>query len=310
MPTKLYKYLKFSVNSLRAITEAEIFYTEPRKFNDPLDCSPSIAIDIERIDLERVLYRMLRKRVGPKRAKGKIGDLRYFFSQCRDYRVADSLAERNHMRCLGNDILAELTNELGSDGVFALSASWRSVLMWSHYADEHRGLCIEYDTSDQIHPRLRPVNYRSPRAINASDLLLWKLRDDEHAKARVLQTYFYTKSSEWRYEREWRDVSESSGVKEVPFRISAILFGFRCDSSIITSIVKLVNENTGIKLWHVEPEYDSFRLRRHLVDRDELGSLGVRTPSYIWLKELTDGFDDVDDPETEAQPNTPITPAA
>lgn len=41
-----------------------------------------------------------------------------------------------------------LDSELGNEGVLTLSATWKSGLMWSHYADEHRGICIEYDTRD------------------------------------------------------------------------------------------------------------------------------------------------------------------
>lgn len=101
--------------------------------------------------------------------------------------------------------------------------------MWSHYADEHRGICIEYDTRDQNHPRLDQINYKAPRAVKTSDLWRWKARNDDKAKKRVIDTYFYSKSSEWRYEKEWRDVSEKSGVKGVPFRITALLFGLRWD---------------------------------------------------------------------------------
>lgn len=301
MPTKLYKYVRFSVNSLRAITEAEVYYTEPRKFNDPLDCNPSISIDIGRLALERLLYRMLKGHLGEEKSKAHISELRYYSSQYGDYRIADSKTEEYHKRNLANEILAELKRELGNDGVLALSSSWGSVLMWSHYADEHRGLCIEYDTSDQIHPRLRAVDYRSPRAINASDLSLWKVGNDKVAKEKVLKTYFYAKSSEWRYEKEWRDISEKSGIKDVPFRITAILFGFRCDSSVITSVVKLLNRNSEIKLWRVEPKEDSFNLRRYLVDHDEIDALGVRTPPYIMFEDLLSGFDEGEAPDREAQ---------
>jgi hypothetical protein len=34
----------------------------------------------------------------------------------------------------------------GSLKVCSFSATGKSIIMWSHYADQHRGFCIEYDT--------------------------------------------------------------------------------------------------------------------------------------------------------------------
>lgn len=285
MPDKLYKYRPFGVNTLRAITEAEVFYAKPSTFNDPLDCDPTIDLDIDRVHLERLLYRMLLKRKPEEEARNDIGYLRYMSSEYGDYKTEPEV-ENYLMRMVANDIKRELDAELGNEGVLSLSATWKSGLMWSHYADEHRGVCIEYDTRDQQHPRLGSVDYKGPRAIKTSDLYRWKVREDTNAKDRVLKTYFYTKSGEWRYEREWRDVRELSGVTEVPFRTTAILFGLRCDSTVIKSVVKLLNDHPAIKIWQVLPKEDGFGLRRYLVDRDEIEALAIREPGFLMFKDI------------------------
>ncbi len=169
--------------------------------------------------------------------------------------------------------------------------------MWSHYADEHRGICIEYDTRDQQHPRLRRVDYKGPRAIKTSDLYQWKVQGDTHAKERVYKTFFYTKSGEWRYEREWRDVQRDSGVVGVPFRTTAILFGLRCDLSVIKSIVKLLSHYPAIKLWQVLPMHDGFGLRRHQVDRGEIEALAIEEPGFLMFRNIV--WDDIPGMEQE-----------
>lgn len=285
MPDKLYKYRPFGVNTLRAITEAEVFYAKPATFNDPLDCDPTIDMDIERVHLERLLYRMLLKRKSEEEARNDIGYLRYLSSEYGDYKT-DTEVESYLKRMLANDIKRELDSELGNEGVLSLSATWKSGLMWSHYADEHRGICIEYDTRDQEHPRLASVDYKGPRAVKTSDLYRWKVRDDADAKERVFKTYFYTKSGEWRYEREWRDVKEQSGVTEVPFRTTAILFGLRCDSTVIKSIVKLLSDHPTIKIWQVLPKDDGFGLRRHQVDRPEIEAMTIQEPGFLMFKDI------------------------
>ncbi|HEV7341613.1 MAG TPA: DUF2971 domain-containing protein [Sphingopyxis sp.] len=214
-------------------------------------------------------------------------------SEYGDYKT-DPEVENYLMRMLARDLKSEVDNELGHEGVLSLSATWKSGLMWSHYADEHRGICIEYDTRDQEHPRLKKVDYKGPRAIKTSDLYRWKVRDNPAAKERVFNTYFYTKSGEWRYEKEWRDVREKSGVAEVPFRTTAILFGLRCDSTVIKSIVKLLSDNPEIKIWQVLPKDDGFGLRRYQVDRREIEALAVREPGFLMFKDVVWDDDDIE----------------
>lgn len=284
-PTKLYKYRPFHVNTLRAITEAEVYFAPPSTFNDPLDCDPTLDVDIGRVYLERLAYRMFLSRMDKEKAAQQINTMRYYSTELGDFNT-DPEAESYLNRMLATEIKNEMDRELAECGVLSLSATWDSGLMWSHYADEHRGICIEYDTRDQPHDRLKKVNYKAPRAIKASDLWRWKAKEDLEAKRRVIETYFYTKSHEWRYEREWRDVRDSSGAIDVPFRITAILFGLRSDPSIITSIVKLLNDHPKIKLWQMLPKDRTFGLRRRQVDRDEIDALGVREPSFLMFKDL------------------------
>ena len=268
-----------------------------------------IDIDIDRVHLERLFYRMLLKRKTEEEARNDIGYLRYMSSEYGDYKTEPDV-ENYLMRMLANDIKRELDAELGNEGVLALSATWKSGLMWSHYADEHRGICIEYDTRDQKHPELASVDYKGPRAIKTSDLYRWKVQDAAYAKERVFTTYFYTKSGEWRYEREWRDLREQSGVAEVPFRTTAILFGLRCNSTVIKSIVRLLSDNRSIKIWQVLPKDDGFGLRRYQVDRDEIEALAIREPGFLMFKDIVWDDDDLGEledvgpvPEIPAQPN-------
>jgi len=44
IPPKLYKYRRFDVFCLRLLTQAEVSYSDPRTFNDPLDCDPTIEV--------------------------------------------------------------------------------------------------------------------------------------------------------------------------------------------------------------------------------------------------------------------------
>lgn len=306
MPMKLYKYREFGVRALRSLTEAEVHYAQPRTFNDPLDCDPTFDVDVGRATLEKLYYRMLLQRMDKSKAAEKVGYLRYMSTELGNYET-DKEAEAYLMRMLARDIKGELDDEFAQRGVLSLSATWSSALMWSHYADEHRGICVEYDTTDQAHPYLGPVIYSAPRAVKASDLVRWKGRDDESAKERVIQTYFYAKSAEWKYEKEWRDVRDDSGVKELPFRITAIHFGLRCDIAVTSSMVRLLNDQPQIRLYSISPKEETFKLRRTLIDRDEINATAISEPGWLMFKDVVwdEEFDDLPEAGGEVLPEVP-----
>lgn len=288
MPNKLYKYRTFGVRALRSLTAAEVHYSRPSTFNDPLDCDPTFDVDVGRVTLEKLLYRMLLRRLEKKQAADQVYNLRYMSTEYGDYKT-NSDAEAYLVQMLARDIKDELKDEFSQYGVLSLSATWSSALMWSHYADEHRGICIEYSTTDQDHPNLKPINYRAPRAVKASDLVLWKGSGDAAAEDRIRQTYFYAKSSEWKYEKEWRDVHNDNGIKEVPFKITAIHFGLRCDHAVISSIVRLLKDQSEIKLYTIRPKEDTFKLRRSRLSAEDIAEIDVTAisePSWLMFKDV------------------------
>ena len=178
--------------------------------------------------------------------------------------------------------------------------------MWSHYADYHRGVCIDFDTTDFEHPNLRQVNYRAARRIRASDLLKWKRDGSAEAERQIFNTYFLAKASPWRYEKEWRDIDATNGPREANFRVTAIHFGLQCDHAVIQSMVKLLDRDLEVALYDMFPLEDSFRLKRRPVDRDEIGSYGLRTPAAIEFKNVfvdeTPTFADGDQLDSASSP--------
>lgn len=83
-----------------------------------------------------------------------------------------------------------------------LSEVYDSMLMWSHYARNHTGFCIEYDfkESDMFYKHLYPVTYIKDRyAVSKADML------SENTEWIYKTTC--RKSNVWAYEKEWRIVT-------------------------------------------------------------------------------------------------------
>lgn len=285
LPRKLYKYRSFGSNSLRLLSNAEICYANPRRFNDPLDCDPTVQVDTDRASIEKLCFRMLAKAHGKEKALKKMGNHQNMSTEYGDYKT-DPKAEKYYKRRLGEEIKQLVAAEMDKCGVLSLAERWDCPLMWSHYADEHRGLCIEYDMSDNVCSHIKPVEYRRPRSIKITELMEWKLHNSPEAKQNVFDTYFFAKASQWQYEKEWRDIYSSHCVKQAPFRISGVYFGLRCDAAVRTSIVKLFAKSMPIAFYNLYALEDSFHLKRRLVDTDEIEACGVETSALLDFKDI------------------------
>ena len=62
-PNKLYKYRKFDLRALKMVTDHGLFFANPRNFDDPLDCSLSLAADISPKKLVELLVQVLLQNV-------------------------------------------------------------------------------------------------------------------------------------------------------------------------------------------------------------------------------------------------------
>jgi len=108
--------------------------------------------------------------------------------------------------------------------VCSFSGTQYSIIMWSHYADQHRGFCIEYDTeslpSENLFMRMMyPVIY-SEKLFDGTKYYLAAIRNQKTFNVLFPTLAALHKSPEWRYEKEWRLVIPANLVKEAsPWRV-------------------------------------------------------------------------------------------
>lgn len=82
-------------------------------------------------------------------------------------------------------------------GLLCFSADWLSPVLWSHYAQKHRGVCLGFNVKRS---RLQKVRYKDKR-------LLVELGDEGHPLAmdkKLQKLLLCTKYRHWRYEQEYR----------------------------------------------------------------------------------------------------------
>lgn len=120
-------------------------------------------------------------------------------------------------------------------GVLCFSRSWRNPVLWSHYGDKHRGICLGFDVDDKV---AMPVTY-------ATDLLRLKLDKaqlHEPFSRQVANQLLTTKFRDWAYEEEVRILASLAKARRIgglyfyPFApnlvLREVILGARCDTSI------------------------------------------------------------------------------
>jgi len=111
-----------------------------------------------------------------------------------------------------------------SASVLCMSEVRDDLLMWAHYADSHKGVCLALTRSNPFFATAHPVNYQDLRPeVN------W-LTDSREI---VLDRTMFTKSDHWRHEKEWRILRYEHRHGPSPYTLpSEVLAGIVLGSQI------------------------------------------------------------------------------
>jgi len=291
IPDKLYKYRPFDARALNMLIADEVYFADPRTFNDPLDVQPTVKIDVPEEDLEQTLEQLIKNRVAAERklaaklikAEGPKLDAHIAKvseheakSQVLDIgRYAAFWGETENQTVPTCDMLAfEMAKELRGQyekGIFSLSERFDCPLMWSHYGDEHRGLCVGYSLPGNSRCDVQPVIYGGSREVEASKITAM-LREDSSARQDVDQAVLLRKAHGWSYEKEWRLIG-SRGTSGSPLEMEEVIFGMRCEPVVQFAVVSaLSRRERPILFYEMTVDEGGFDLRKNLLDTSELFS--------------------------------------
>ena len=174
---------------------------------------------------------------------------------CNDFTgwLGDDLVYKGFFESLKKNIL-ELRSETF---ISCFSERWTSMLMWSHYADFHRGICIQYDFSlkhrikdDTIFLDIHPVVYSNN---------IYTISNERYN----LQASVFVKAKDWMYEKEWRIIGHSKTKKpyimKVTTPINSILLGCRISDYDRDTLCKL-STKLGFKIFQTKFAENTFKI--------------------------------------------------
>lgn len=148
----------------------------------------------------------------------------------------DPLDSRFYENAINDDGLKKLLSKVRIRSLSNIESS-KASLLWSHYADSHKGIEIEYEID---------INYLISKKIFLFPIKYsYHIADSFHPQISDYGKSFFVKSKEWEYEKEWRMVTLAnnltSGNKlKKGFKLKSITFGLLTNKRNINQIKKEV----------------------------------------------------------------------
>jgi Protein of unknown function (DUF2971) len=158
------------------------------------------------------------------------------------------------------------TRELG---IVCFSPTWKSPLMWAHYADAHTGVCLGIDVLEE--EMIREVVYEPERLRDLFDATKPRAGATQATMFKVLTT----KYAQWSYEEERRvfanlkDRDPVTGHYYVDFdskvMLREVIVGARCPRSV-GALAKLVKASgkvlKPVTVLKARPAFSTFTMVR------------------------------------------------
>lgn len=221
----------------------KLWFSSPSGFNDPFDCAIFDYVEELRRSGQRARNKFLSR---PRIVRGSKQD---------GFDVEDRLRRLNNSYLIGeNKKQQDLQQSSQKDqeniqsffysiGILSLSESPRNILMWSHYAKHHTGICFEFERQDG-----------NSLGVNAQPVLYSRKRDpDALSDKQLTANLLFQKFSGWRYEREWRLVeNHGNQLYDFPGRLVSVICGatmLKQSISKLEEIIDLLNANSLIPIF-------------------------------------------------------------
>jgi hypothetical protein len=288
-PNALYRYrsLESLARSLSELRDDYVFLNNATHFDDPYDSALSTSLEqlekgiLEKLGLEydpgiesKYIESLGEKEKKEWRAQGEFKQiaLRNLFGGLWSILYPNACPD-------GLDFFSSFRN-LARVSCFTTNPN--SVVMWSHYANQHRGICIEFLSPSMLSSakfleQIHPVRYAG-NLFDLGQVLSLLTPGIDHDEGEELSAPNCNpntwpilaachKSREWAYENEWRLVSLDPGNRRAPIfslnacdiKPSRIILGAKIAQDDEAAVKELA-QNISVPVIHAQLAKDQFKI--------------------------------------------------
>jgi len=204
IPQVVYKYLDLtSIHNKNSVVEDYLWFADPTSFNDPFDCqvTPDFRLLAEDENLCRKYYEFVSRSKEPNLS----GDDRKFAVDQNVNRIISNKSNIDFFKGLGKEALSLHLEGIKEWGILCTSMINDNILLWSHYANKHTGICLGLNVNKLL------TTYRNNGEMGVGDvrygdfpLVPPPFADDENEINATFQPFFLAKAPFWNYELEYR----------------------------------------------------------------------------------------------------------
>ena len=167
------------------LIESKLYFASPADFNDPFDCKARYRTDISPEHFQDRANALMRERGMPRKERRR------------------ALRSTVPIRQFASNVAEGFQKEIDRIGVLSLSSTHENILLWSHYACGHRGVCLQFRVSVDLPFLGGALDVHYSHEMPTPTLF----GEDPYDRVKAI---LLTKAIDWKYEREWRVIQPDS----------------------------------------------------------------------------------------------------
>jgi len=236
----LFKFRSLNKYLIDTLVKGTIYCARPIRLNDPFDCQ---------VDIKKAAENAIPLLSGKKK---------------------QNLVKLSK----SNGFFENIQKSIKSVGICSFSLVLEEPLLWSHYANEHKGLCLTYEIPFQyffkpstiIEGAILPVDY------GENPLTEWFIEnapekakiDTKNFSIELVRKVLSIKGKGWEYEKEARIINDKEGAFPISKDfLKQVCFGMNASESDISLIKQIIdNAAYSVEYYQIERTEKDFGIKK------------------------------------------------
>lgn len=168
-----FKFRKINKYLIESLVNPSLYFARPDTLNDPFDC---------RLNLKQIFKRI-------------------------ESFATFTIEQKQFFSAFEQKFFDDWESKLNTIGVYSFSSDMNGTLMWSHYADDHKGVCLGYKLPIREFMSDESFQFIGADKVTYSSEQMWDLFNKTPMNVtdfvnELIKIYLTTKGEAWKHERE------------------------------------------------------------------------------------------------------------